>query len=181
MGQAGFEPARFFLIRGAPSPAWPLAPLVARVSIELTTSVLWARCSGRLSYLAMVGRRGIEPRNTCSSGRPRRPAGSRPADAAGVEPARRRLVRVQAGFRRQVGLRIHERRGRESNSQGQSSAAFGADAVTSLLASPCGRYTVRTCAGEPGHPFPAGHFTSRSTFHARSMRDSNPRTRRCAR
>ena len=36
-----------------------------------------------------------------------------------------------------------------------------------------GRYTVRTCAGEPGHPFPAGHFTSRSTFHARRAGDSN--------
>jgi hypothetical protein len=36
-----------------------------------------------------------------------------------------------------------------------------------------GRYTDRTCAGEPGHPFPAGHFTSRSTFHARRAADSN--------
>ena len=56
----------------------------------------------------MVGHRGIEPRDTCVSGRPLQPAGSRPADAAGVEPARPRLARVQAGFRRQVGLRIHD-------------------------------------------------------------------------
>ena len=54
----------------------------------------------------MVGHRGIEPRDTCVSGRPLQPAGSWPADAAGVEPARPRLARVRAGFRRQVGLRI---------------------------------------------------------------------------
>lgn len=85
----------------------------------------------------MVGHRGIEPRNTCVSGRPRRPAGSWPADAAGVEPARPRLARVQAGFRRQVGLRIHERRGRELNSQGLSSAVFETGPVTNRVASPC--------------------------------------------
>jgi hypothetical protein len=34
----------------------------------------------------MVGRRGIEPRYTCVSGRPRRPAGSRPAEGRGVDP-----------------------------------------------------------------------------------------------
>ena len=85
----------------------------------------------------MVGHRGIEPRNTCVSGRPRRPAGSWPADAAGFEPARPRLARVQAGFRHQVGLRIHERRGRELNSQGRSSAVFETGPVTSRVASPC--------------------------------------------
>lgn len=56
----------------------------------------------------MVGHRGIEPRDTCVSGRPLQPAGSWPADAAGVEPVRPRLARVQAGFRRQIGLRIHD-------------------------------------------------------------------------
>ena len=84
----------------------------------------------------MVGHRGIEPRDTCVSGRPLRPAGSWPADAAGVEPARPRLARVQAGFRHQIGLRTHERRGRESNSQGRSSTAFGADPVANRVASP---------------------------------------------
>ena len=111
-------------------------PAVARVSIELTTSPLWAERSGRLSYLAMVGHRGIEPRDTCVSGRPLRPAGSWPADAAGVEPARPRLARVQAGFRHQIGLRTHERRGRESNSQGRSSAVFETGPVTNRVASP---------------------------------------------
>ena len=84
----------------------------------------------------MVGHRGIEPRDTCVSGRPLRPAGSWPADAAGVEPARPRLARVQAGFRHQIGLRTQERRGRESNSQGRSSAAFGAGPVANRVASP---------------------------------------------
>lgn len=84
----------------------------------------------------MVGHRGIEPRNTCVSDRPRRPAGSWPADAAGVEPARPRLARFQAGFRRQVGLRIHKRRGRELNSQGRSSAVFETGPVTNRVASP---------------------------------------------
>ena len=122
-------------IRRTPSP-FGYRPAVARVSIELTTSPLWAERSGRLSYLAMVGHRGIEPRDTCVSGRPLRPAGSWPADAAGVEPARPRLARVQAGFRHQIGLRTHERRGRESNSQGRSSTAFGADPVANRVASP---------------------------------------------
>ena len=45
----------------------------------------------------MVGRRGVEPRDTRLSGRPRRPAGSRPAEAEGVEPPRPKLARVQAG------------------------------------------------------------------------------------
>jgi hypothetical protein len=36
-------------------------PQVARVSIELTTSALWARRSGQLSYLAVVGHLGVEP------------------------------------------------------------------------------------------------------------------------
>jgi hypothetical protein len=34
----------------------------------------------------MVGRRGIEPLYTCVSGRPRRPAGSRPTEGRGVDP-----------------------------------------------------------------------------------------------
>src|SRR5215471_20915585 len=34
----------------------------------------------------MVGHRGIEPRNTCVSGRPLRPAGSWPAEGGGVDP-----------------------------------------------------------------------------------------------
>jgi hypothetical protein len=36
--------------------------------------------------LILVGRRGVEPRDTCLSGRPRRPAGSRPVDGRGPEP-----------------------------------------------------------------------------------------------
>ena len=36
----------------------------------------------------MVGHRGIEPRDTCVSGRPRRPAGSWPADGGGPDPQR---------------------------------------------------------------------------------------------
>src|SRR5215470_11476477 len=34
----------------------------------------------------MVGHRGIEPRNTCVSGRSLRPAGSWPAEGGGVDP-----------------------------------------------------------------------------------------------
>jgi hypothetical protein len=55
----------------------------------------------QLSYLAIVGHRGIEPRNTCVSGRPLRPAGSWPAEAERVERSRPRLARVQAGCSRQ--------------------------------------------------------------------------------
>jgi hypothetical protein len=131
-------------------------PSVARVRIERTTFRLWAGRSGRLSYLAMVGRRGIEPRDTCVSGRPRRPAGSRPADAAGVEPARPRLARVQARFRRQVGLRIHERRGRESNSQGRSSTAFGAGPVTNRVASPRRKVHGSNVCGRTRPPVSSG-------------------------
>jgi hypothetical protein len=62
---------------------------------------------------APVGRLGVEPSDTCVSGRPRRPAGSRPLrgrwrcrasrpsrDAAGIQsplPRRRRTFRTQAG------------------------------------------------------------------------------------
>jgi hypothetical protein len=136
-----------------------LPPPVARVSIELTTSPLWAERSGRLSYLAMVGHRGIEPRDTCVSGRPLRPVGSWPADAAGVEPARPRLARVQAGFRHQIGLRTHERRGRESNSQGRSSTAFGAGPVADRVASPWRRTEYSKPTRKGATRFPGGDRT----------------------
>ena len=49
-------------------------------------------CSGPVvlvTGLILVGRRGVEPRDTCLSGRPRRPAGSRPADGGGPDPRQR--------------------------------------------------------------------------------------------
>ena len=82
------------------------APRVARVSIELTTSALWAQRSCLLSYLA-VGHRGIEPRHSCVSGSPLRPAGSWPADggsrtlprrAASPSMCRERRTRISASL-----------------------------------------------------------------------------------
>ena len=85
-------------------------PSVARVSIELTTCGLWGRRSDRLSYLAVVGRRGVEPRCTCLSDRARRPAGSRPADGRGVEPQRSRARPGSSRSRPPGRFTIHEQR-----------------------------------------------------------------------
>ena len=52
---------RVFCYKAAAVTCFAAAPVVARVSIELTTSALWARRSSQLSYLAMVGRLGVEP------------------------------------------------------------------------------------------------------------------------
>ena len=46
----------------------------------------------------MVGRRGVEPRDTCLSDRPRRPAGSRPADGGGPDP--QTVLAVPSRFKR---------------------------------------------------------------------------------
>ena len=101
----------------------------------------------------MVGHRGIEPRNTCVSGRPRRPAGSWPA--ASVRFERTGLFRP---------------------------AAFGAAAIIHSAKMPsCNRHltggwwTDRTSAGpcRPDLRFPAGHLATRSTIHARKVGDSN--------
>src|SRR5579872_4270150 len=121
---------RIFCIQGSCRNLLGRRPAVARVSIELTTSALWARCSGQLSYLAMVGHRGIEPRDTCVSGRP--------------------VDQLGRG----------QRRGRESNSQGRSSAAFGADPVADRVASPRGWWTDRTSASrdDPTSGFQPGTF-----------------------
>jgi hypothetical protein len=160
------------LIKTGAFTVWP-PPAVARVSIELTTSPLWAERSGRLSYLAMVVHRGIEPRATCVSGRPRRPPGSWPADAAGVEPARPRLARVQAGFRHQIGLRTQQRRGRESNSQGRSSTAFGAGPVANRVASPWRRAENSNPTALPAHSS-AARPGPRPVHSPYPSRDSNP-------
>jgi len=45
---------------------------------------------------APVGRLGVEPSDTCASGRPRRPAGSRPADGRGPDPQRSRAPPVSS-------------------------------------------------------------------------------------
>ena len=66
-------------------------PAVARVSIELTTSALWAR----RSEPAELSRHGWPPRNRTARYlriRPRRPAGSWPADGGGPDPQRSRAL-----------------------------------------------------------------------------------------
>ena len=68
------------------------------------------RRSDRLSYLAVVGRRGVEPRCTCLSDRARRPAGSRPADGRGVEPQRSRARPGSSRSRPPGRFTIHEQR-----------------------------------------------------------------------
>jgi hypothetical protein len=75
VGQAGLEPARFFLIRGAPLPTWPLA-LVAREGFEPPNLPVMSGPLYHLSYLAMVGHRRVELRATCSSDRPLHRLGS---------------------------------------------------------------------------------------------------------
>ena len=58
VGRAGLELAHLLLMRQLPSHAWP-PPAVARVSIELTTSALWARRSEPTE----LSRRGWPPPN----------------------------------------------------------------------------------------------------------------------
>ena len=55
-----------------------------------------------------------------------------------------------------VCLRFHARRGRESNSQGRSSAAFGAVAVTYLLASPWRKVHGSNVCGRTRPPVSSG-------------------------
>ena len=58
----------------------------------------------------MVGHRGIEPRDTCVSGRPRRPAGSWPADGGGPDPQRSRALPGSSRSRTPGRFAIRERR-----------------------------------------------------------------------
>src|SRR6185437_6823454 len=58
----------------------------------------------------MVGHRGIEPRDTCVSGRPRRPAGSWPADGGGPDPQRSRALPGSSRSRPPGRFAIRERR-----------------------------------------------------------------------
>ena len=58
----------------------------------------------------MVGHRGIEPRDTCVSGRPRRPAGSWPADGGGPDPQRSRALPGSSRSRSPGRFTIRERR-----------------------------------------------------------------------
>jgi hypothetical protein len=58
----------------------------------------------------MVGHRGIEPRDTCVSGRPRRPAGSWPADGGGPDPQRSRALPGSSRSRSPGRFAIRERR-----------------------------------------------------------------------
>ena len=58
----------------------------------------------------MVGHRGIEPRDTCVSGRPRRPAGSWPADGGGPDPQRSRALPGSSRSRPPSRFAIRERR-----------------------------------------------------------------------
>ena len=103
VGQAGLEPARFFLIRGVPLPSWPLARGSER-GVRIPDHPVMSGPLCRLSYLAMVGRRGVEPRCTCLSDRARRPAGSRPAEGGGPDPqALTRPVPLQTGAGRPAG------------------------------------------------------------------------------
>src|ERR1700761_1473586 len=79
-------------MRTLPSHAWP-SPAVARVSIELTTSALWARRSEPTE----LSRHGWPPRNRTARYLrirqiPRRPAGSWPADGGGPDPQRSRAL-----------------------------------------------------------------------------------------
>ena len=121
----------------------------------------------------MVGRRGVEPRDTRLSGRPRRPAGSRPAEAEGVEPPRPKLARVQAGCSLQSASASMSGEGESRTRKAEARLLSGQLQSPICLPLHGGRYTDRTCAGEPGRPFPAGHLTSRSTFRARRAGDSN--------
>ena len=58
----------------------------------------------------MVGHRGIEPRDTCVSCRPRRPAGSWPADGGGPDPQRSRALPGSSRSRPPGRFAIRERR-----------------------------------------------------------------------
>ena len=58
----------------------------------------------------MVGHRGIEPRNTCASGRTRRPAGSWPADGGGPDPQHSRALPGSSRSRPPGRFAIRERR-----------------------------------------------------------------------
>jgi hypothetical protein len=58
----------------------------------------------------VVGHRGIEPRDTCVSGRPRRPAGSWPADGGGPDPQRSRALPGSSRSRPPGRFAIRERR-----------------------------------------------------------------------
>jgi hypothetical protein len=58
----------------------------------------------------VVGHRGIEPRDTCVSGRPRRPAGSWPADGGGPDPSARAPLPGSSRSRPPGRFAIRERR-----------------------------------------------------------------------
>jgi hypothetical protein len=88
-------------------------------------------CSGPVvlvTGLILVGRRGVEPRDTCLSGRPRRPAGSRPADGGGPDPQTAALSRPASNGRLPPGrFTIQERRAGDSNASAvRRPTAFGA-------------------------------------------------------
>lgn len=123
----------------------------------------------------MVGRHGVEPRDTRLSGRPRRPAGSRPAEAERVEPPRPKLARVQAGCSRQSASASMSGEGESRTRKAEARLLSGQLQSPICLPLHGGRYTDRTCAGEPGRPFPAGHLTSRSTFRGGERRTRIPR------
>jgi len=107
-------------------------------------------CSGPVvlvTGLILVGRRGVEPRDTCLSGRPRRPAGSRPADGGGPDPQTAVLSRpLQTGACRPAG---------SPSKRGERATRTPAP------------YDARPLSGRCLHP---GRFT----LHARKTEKSNP-------
>lgn len=85
----------------------------------------------------MVGHRGIEPRNTCVSDRPRRPAGSWPAaESGGLEPQRAPApVRFRGGACHLTGFEPASKpwRGLVLAAALRSRGAFGAIRTRGLL------------------------------------------------
>ena len=73
-----------------------------------------------------------------------------------------------------VCLRFQKRRGRESNSQGRSSAAFGAVAVTYLLASPWRKVHGSNVCGRTRPPVSSGAPYLSVNLPRRRAENSNP-------
>ena len=127
----------------------------------------------------MVGHRGIEPRNTCLSGRPLRPAGSWPAEAERVERSRPRLVRVQAGCSHQSACASMSGEGESRTRKAEAQLLSGQ--VPSPIGLPLhgGRRRTRISGSCDPHPVsrrgpPPGDFIS----HERRAENSNPTPKR---
>ncbi len=123
----------------------------------------------------MVGRRGIEPRNTCVSGRPRRPAGSRPAECGGAEPrARRGTPRVFKARCRAGGTHSMEESGGPAPHRPSGHPLSGRGLRPWQVHSPRGRRRIRISRPRDPHPLsrrgpPPGDFIS----HSRKAGDLN--------